>query len=156
MRTLATRTTGCALAVGVLVCSHATPAADIVVHDGESPVAKEWRTAIEHGDLAGLAKMHDARTVSFPPGSTQVKGAAAIMAGYADLFRDYKVSVQVADAHWAEVPPLVVSWGLTTLTLHPKGGGPDVVSRTRFTDAAVAIDGDWRYLVDHASKPAAK
>ena len=45
------------------------------------------------------------------------------------------------EAHWIEVPPLVVSWGLTTVTLHPKAGGPDVVSHTRFTDAAVKVDG---------------
>ena len=124
-----------------------------VVHDGESAPAAMWRRAMEAGDLATLTKMHDAATISFPPGAMQVKGAAAIMAGYADLFSHYTVIVAVADAHWIEQPPLVVSWGLTTLTLHPKAGGADVVSRTRFTDAAVSVDGGWRYIVDHASKP---
>ena len=78
------------------------------------------------------------------------------MAGYADLFAHFKVDVATADAHWVQSGPLVVSWGLTTLTLHPKAGGADIVSHTRFTDAAIAIDGGWRYLVDHASKPAAR
>ncbi len=27
------------------------------------------------------------------------------------------------------------------------------ISHTRFTDAAVKIDGGWRYVVDHASEP---
>ena len=88
-----------------------------------------------------------------PPGQTEVKGDAAIMAGYADLFARDTVTVNFDEAHWIEVPPLVVSWGLTTLTLHPKDGGSDVISQTRFTDAAVKIDGGWRYVVDHASKP---
>ncbi len=126
------------------------------MRDGESAPATAWRTAMEHGDLAALAEMHDAATTAYPPGSTQVKGANAIMSGYADLFAHFTVSVKVEDAHWVEVPPLVVSWGLTTLTLHPKAGGADVVSHTRFTDAAVAVGGHWRYLIDHASKPTGK
>ena len=80
------------------------------------------------------------------------------MAGYAELFSAYTVTVAVEDAHWVEQPPLVVSWGLTNLTLHakphgPKAGTPDIVSHTRFTDAATRIDGGWVYLVDHASMP---
>lgn len=108
---------------------------------------------MEHGDLAALAAMQDAHTIAYPPGSVQVDGGEAIMAGYADLFAHYTVAVKVEDAHWIEVPPLVVSWGLTTLTLHPKDGGADVVSHTRFTDAALADGDHWRYVVDHASKP---
>ena len=126
------------------------------VHDGESAPGTAWRRAVEAGDLPALARMHDTATIAFPPGTMQVKGAAAIVAGYADLFSHYTVHVAVADAHWVEEPPLVVSWGLTTLTLHPKAGGADVISRTRFTDAAVAVDGGWRYIVDHASKPTGK
>ena len=139
-----------------LVSTQTTRAADVRLHDGESAPARAWRTAMEQGDLATLARMHDASTIAYPPSTMQVKGAAAIMAGYADLFAHYTVRVTVEDAHWVEQPPLVVSWGLTTLTLHPKTGGPDVISRTRFTDAAVAMGGDWRYLVDHASKPTAE
>ena len=123
------------------------------MHDGESPPAVAWRTAMERGDLAALAAMHDSKTIAYPPGAMQVNGAPAIMAGYADLFAHFTVRVTVEDAHWVEVPPLVVSWGQTILTLHPKDGGADVVSHTRFTDAAVALGGHWRYLVDHASKP---
>ena len=123
------------------------------VHDGASPPAQEWQRAMEAGDLAALSRMHDGATIAYLPGETQVTGATAIMKGYADLFATYTVKVSVADAHWIEQPPLVVSWGLTTLTLHPKAGGPDVVSRTRFTDAAIRVEGGWRYVVDHASKP---
>ncbi len=138
----------CLLTITALVAS-ALPG----IHDGASPPAAAWRAAMEAGDLAALARMHGPDTVAFPPGQTEVKGAAAIMAGYADLFAHDTVKVTFDEAHWIEVPPLVVSWGLTTLTLHPKTGGPDVVSHTRFTDAAVKIDGGWRYVVDHASKP---
>ena len=123
------------------------------IQDGASPPALAWRTAMEAGDLAALARMHGPDTTAFPPGQAEVKGAAAIMAGYADLFAHDTVTVTYDEAHWIDVPPIVVSWGLTTLVLHPKAGGPDVTSHTRFTDAAVKIDGGWRYVVDHASKP---
>lgn len=123
------------------------------VHDGESAPAVAWRKAMEASDLAALARMYDDATASYPPDAMQTKGKAAIMHGYAELFAKYAVKVAVADAHWVEEGPLVVSWGLTTLTLHPKAGGADVVSKTRFTDAAVPADGGWRYLVDHASSP---
>ena len=129
-------------------------AAPPVVHDGASAPAAAWRAAIEAGDLAALTRMHGPDTTVFPPAQVELKGDHAIMAGYADLLAHDSVTVTFDEAHWIEVPWLVVSWGLTTLTLHPKNGGPDAVSRTRFTDAAVKIDGGWRYVVDHASKPA--
>lgn len=142
----------------VLLAAAACPSTSLraqppVIHDGASPPVAAWRTAMEAGDLGALAKMHGPDTTAFPPGQVEVKGAAAIMAGYAELFAHDTVSVTLDEAHWTEVAPLVVSWGRTTLTLHPKDGGPDVVSHTRFTDAAVKIDGGWRYVVDHASKP---
>ena len=131
----------------------AVAAAPPVVHDGASPPAAAWRAAMEAGDLPALARMHGPGTTAFPPGQTEVKGDAAILAGYADLFAHDTVTVTFDEAHWIEAPPLVVSWGLTTLVLHPKAGGPDIVSHTRFTDAAVRTGQGWRYVVDHASKP---
>ena len=151
------------LAAGVaIILMVGTPAAapgdtaSPVVHAGLSAPAKAWGAAMETGDLAAFARMHGPETIAFPPGQTLVKGDTAIMKGYADLFAGYSVRVTTDDAHWIESGPLVVSWGLTTLTLHPKAGGPDVVSHTRFTDAAIAVDGGWRYVVDHASKPASR
>ena len=128
-------------------------AAQPQVHDGESAPAAAWGRAMEASDLAALARMYDDASAVYPPDSQQTIGKAAIMRGYADLFAKYAVKVAVADAHWVEQGPLVVSWGLTTLTLHPKTGGADTLSRTRFTDAAVPVAGGWRYLVDHASSP---
>lgn len=140
-----------ALAMGLVCFDGAARATEAVVHDGQSAPVAAWRNAMETGDIPALARMHDAGTIAFPPRSIVVKGGDAIMAGYKDLFANFTVSVRVDDAHWTEVPPLVVSWGLTILTLHPKAGGADIVSRTRFTDAAVRTSDGWRYLVDHAS-----
>lgn len=123
------------------------------IHDGPSPPAAAWRAAMEAGDLAALARMHRPDTTAYPPGQIEVKGGAAIMAGYTDLFAHNTVTVTFDEAHWIEAAPLVVSWGRTTLTLHPKTGGSHVVSHTRFTDVAVKVNGGWRYVVDHASKP---
>ncbi len=126
------------------------------VHDGDSGPARAWAAAMEAGDLAALARLHGPATVTFPPGQTQVVGAEAIMAGYRELFASFTVRIHTDDTHWIESGPLVVSWGLTTLTLHPKAGGADVVNHTRFTDAALRVDGGWRYVVDHASVPKTK
>lgn len=122
-----------------------------VVHEGASAPMLEWQGAMETGDLATLARMHDAATIAYPPNTREVRGAAAIMKGYADTFATDTVKVTVDEAHWVAEGPLVVSWGLTTLTFHPKAGGADTVVHSRFTDAAVKVDGGWRYLVDHAS-----
>ena len=127
-----------------------------VVHAGPSAPARAWSAAMEAADLEALARMHGPDTVAFPPGQARLDGAAAIMADYAALFARYTVRVRTDDAHWVQSGPLVVSWGQTTLTLHPKAGGPDVVSHTRFTDAAIRSGSGWRYVVDHASVPATK
>jgi ketosteroid isomerase-like protein len=127
-----------------------------LVHEGESPPARAWRLAIEAGDLAALAQMHDAQTVAFPPNNEETKGRDAIMTGYADLFAHFRVTVDNNEAYWVENGPLVVSWGITTLHLHPKTGGAEQISRSRFTDAAFFQGGHWVYLVDHASKPTRK
>ena len=145
-----------AACVALVAAGRADAPTPPVVHTGPSPPAVAWRKAMEAGDLAALARMHDAATIAYPPGRTVVTGADAIMKDYAGTFAAYSVKVVFDDAHWVEVPPLVVSWGRTTLTFHPKPGGPkngapDIVAHTRFTDAAARTDGGWRYLVDHAS-----
>ncbi len=121
------------------------------IHDGLSAPVREWKAAMEAGDLAALARMHDGATIAYPPGRTEVRGGDAIMQDYADTFASDSVSVAIDDAHWIEEGPLIVSWGLTTLTFHSKASGKDVVSHSRFTDAATKVDGGWRYIVDHAS-----
>ncbi len=126
-------------------------AADPLVHDGASPPVLAWKAAMESGDLAALARMHDAATLAYPPNRSEVRGGDAILQDYAETFATTTVRVTVDDAHWVAQGPLVVSWGRTTLTFHPKAGGTDVVVHSRFTDAATQVDGGWRYLVDHAS-----
>ena len=126
-------------------------AAAPAVHDGLSAPVTAWKAAMESGDVAALARMHDGATIAYPPGRMEVRGGDAIMKDYADTFATDTVRVTVDDAHWVAQGPLVVSWGLTTLTFSPKAGGPAVVVHSRFTDAATQVDGGWRYLVDHAS-----
>ena len=121
------------------------------VHDGVSAPVRAWKVAMETGDLAALARMHDGATIAYPPGRSEVRGGDAIMKDYAETFASDSVSVAINDAHWIEQGPLVVSWGLTTLTFHSKASGKDVVAHSRFTDAATKVDGGWRYIVDHAS-----
>ena len=122
-----------------------------IVHDGPSAPVLEWRAAMEAGDLATMARMHDAATIAYPPNEAESIGADAILKGYEETFATETVRVTIDEAHWVEDGPLVVSWGRTTLAFHPKAGGKDTVVHSRFTDAAVKIDGGWRYLVDHAS-----
>ena len=138
-----------ALLVGFCTCAHADPSPR--VHDGPSPPVSEWRAAMETGDLAALSRMHDGATMAYPPNRMEVRGGDAIMKDYAETFATDTVRVSIDDAHWVEAGPLIVSWGRTTLTFHPKAGGKDTVVHSRFTDAATKIESGWRYLIDHAS-----
>lgn len=146
-------TRAAALLLVLLAVPAAASAAELTLHDGPSAPALQWKAAMERGDLAALARMHDEGTRAYPPDKVETDGASAIIAGYAALFAANTVQIEFDDAHWIAVPPLVVSWGRTTLVLHPRSGGPDTVARTRFTDAAVAVPGGWRYVIDHASRP---
>lgn len=128
--------------------------AEPAIHDGPSPPVEAWGKAMEAGDLKALAKMHGPNTVAFPPGAMKLQGGDAIAKDYEGLFSKFTVKVAVDEAHWVQEGPLVVSWGISTLTLHPKAGeSKDVTSKTRFTDVATKVDGSWRYVVDHASVP---
>lgn len=124
------------------------------IQDGPSPPVEAWGKAMQSGDLKALAQMHGPNTVAFPPGAMKLQGGDAIGKDYEGLFSKFTVKVKVDEAHWLQEGPLVVSWGISTLTLHPKtGDGKDVTTKTRFTDVATKVDGIWRYVVDHASVP---
>jgi hypothetical protein len=45
----------------------------------------------------------------------------------------------------------VTAWGRFTITLVAKEGGVETVTHGRFTDLSRKVDGQWQYVVDHAS-----
>jgi ketosteroid isomerase-like protein len=121
------------------------------VVDGLSGPVIAWVTAVESGDLAAIAAMNGPDTIAYPPDVAVLMGQPEISAAYAGLFAAYTAEVEVTDAQYLEAGGFVQSWGLYTLVLTPKGGGDAITLNGRFTDVAEAVDGGWRYVVDHAS-----
>lgn len=144
------------LAVAILLltaaaCTSAVAGDRPLVRSGLSGPVRAWTRAVEAGDLAAIIQMHDEDTIAFPTDAMVKKGARAIIAGYESMFAAYTVSVQITDPHYIETRDVVHTWGLYTLTLKPRNGGPDQVVRGRFSDIARRVNGGWRYIMDHAS-----
>ncbi|MGQ5524580.1 YybH family protein [Chitinimonas sp. PSY-7] len=127
-----------------------------LVKDGLSEPVKAWSSAVESGDTAALARMNPASTVVFAPDQMVVRGTQNIIVGYSGMFKKYKTRVAISDAHYIESDNLVHSWGLYNLRLEPLAGGEPVLVNGRFSDIATRVNGEWQYIVDHASLPTSK
>ncbi|MGL4238626.1 YybH family protein [Tabrizicola sp.] len=121
------------------------------VQDGLSGPVLAWVRAVESGDSAAIAAMNGPDTIAYPPDVAVLMGQQEISAAYDGLFAAYSAEVEVTDAQYLEAGGFVQSWGLYTLVLTPKGGGNAITLNGRFTDVAEAVEGGWRYIVDHAS-----
>ena len=111
-----------------------------------------WKPAFVAGDADAVAACYAEDAVMYFPGGSAAAGRAAIRDGYAHYFSEYTIT----DAQLVEVGRVahgdtVTSWGDFTITMVPKAGGAPIVSHGRFTDVSKRIDGQWRYVVDHAS-----
>jgi ketosteroid isomerase-like protein len=142
-----------ALGGSVSAPAFAQPSGDGAVRDGLSEPVKTWIRSVESGDIAAITRMNPETTVTYPPDAMTTRGTRDIVAGYTGMFRDFKVSVLIEDAHYIQQGDIVSSWGLFTLTLTPKAGGEPTFVKGRFTDIARQANGQWEYIVDHASVP---
>lgn len=125
--------------------------AGVTIHNGPSEATAAWRTALEAGDLAAMARMHGPHTVSYDPDNEVTHGDGAIVAGYEKLFETWQAKVEFHNAQWVRSGAVLSSWGEFTLTLTPRAGGEPTRRSGRFTDVAVWTGQDWQYVVDHAS-----
>jgi ketosteroid isomerase-like protein len=124
------------------------------VQAGLSEPVRNWVRAVEAGDADAISRMNGPDTIAYVPDAMVVRGSKDISAGYGQMFAKFTARVSIHDAYFIEAGDVVHSWGLYSLTLTPKEGGPPSRLDGRFSDIAARVNGNWRYILDHASMPA--
>ncbi|MDK2126401.1 YybH family protein [Parachitinimonas caeni] len=131
----------------------ASQKAPVQIKDGLSEPVRAWSRAVEAGDTQALARMNPASTTVFGLDKMVVRGTQNIVASYGGMFKQYQARVTIRDAHYIASGNLVHSWGLFSLRLEPHEGGEAVIVEGRFSDIASRVNGEWQYILDHASFP---
>lgn len=122
----------------------------------DSPQALQngFLDAMRANNADGMAACYTVDATNFGLGAMVGTGPDAVRADWNEFFKNYTLTgVELSDQHMEISGDLAVGWGLFTITATPVGGGEPVVMAGRYTDASKNIDGNWLYVVDHASMP---
>lgn len=113
----------------------------------------KFLAAFNSADPDAMAACYDESSVSFPPDTMEVKGAAAIREAYAKAAEGMKgTKLELYDAHHHPVGDSVVTWGRFKLTIAvPEGAPMEILGR--YSDLKAERNGKWIYVMDHASMP---
>lgn len=117
---------------------------------------ERFMAAFNAGDVATLQAMYwnSPDAVSFPPdamihrGTATRDGIAAMVAG----MQAAGAKLELTEKHHMVIGDAVATWGLWTMTMSGPDGAP-MQMQGRFTDIKAERDGQWVYLMDHASVP---
>jgi uncharacterized protein (TIGR02246 family) len=126
-------------------------------HEGEmatppGSAADCWLPAFEAGDADAVTACYLPDAVMYFPNGPAATGREAIREGYAGFFAAFTIKdVSVVEVGRIAHGDTLTAWGDFTITMVAKESGAETVARGRFTDVARFVDGQWRYLVDHAS-----
>lgn len=147
------------VAAALSACAPATPAAPAGPTPAEMVAAadaldKRFLEAFNTGDADAIAATYwnSPNLVSFGPDGMGTKGWDAAKAGSVEMFKAMPgaklefITVQ-NDVHG----DIVLGWGTWKMTI-PTPAGPQVMEG-RYSDAKALKDGQWVYLMDHASVP---
>ena len=119
-------------------------------HDGS--VQDCWKPAFTAGDADAVAACYAEDAVLWLPGAPMMRGRDAIRAGYADFFSHFTVkSMVITEAGHTRAGDEAASWGSFRLVTVSRADGKETIEVGRYTDVSRRIDGQWRYVVDHAS-----
>jgi uncharacterized protein (TIGR02246 family) len=119
-------------------------------HEGSAQEC--WKPAFAAGDADAVSACYADDAVLWLPGAPMMKGREAIRAGYADFFSHFTIkSMELTEAGHRRMGDDAASWGSFRLVLVSRADGKEVVELGRYTDISRRIDGQWRYVVDHAS-----
>jgi len=111
-----------------------------------------WKPAFLAGDADAVAKCYAADAVLWLPGAPIMQGRDAIRAGYVDFFAGMSVkSVTLSEMGNSSRGDEASSWGTYSMVYVSKADGKEVTDNGRYTDFSRKIDGNWQYVVDHAS-----
>lgn len=111
-----------------------------------------WEPAFRAADADAVSQCYAEDAVLWLPGAPAMRGREAIRAGYADFFGHFTITdVQLDEAGRSGNDDEATSWGAFRLTLVSRDDGKESVEVGRYTDVSRRIDGEWQYVVDHAS-----
>ena len=89
----------------------------------------------------------------FTPGNLVARGLTEIREANANQFATIAGAVlELTESHQMVLGEAVVAWGLFRLTI-PAEDGDSIEVVGRFTDVSAERDGNWVYILDHASVP---
>jgi uncharacterized protein (TIGR02246 family) len=118
----------------------------------EGSVQDCWKPAFAAGDADAVSACYAEDAVLWLPGAPMMKGREAIRAGYADFFSHFTItSMELTEAGHSGMGDESTSWGSFRLVMVSRDDGKEVTQVGRYTDVSRKIDGQWRYVVDHAS-----
>jgi uncharacterized protein (TIGR02246 family) len=130
-------------------------AGQIHAHDSSVPTGSAadcWKPAFLAGDADAVAACYVDDAVMIFPNGPLVHGRAAIRDGYAGFLAEMTIKdAQLVELGRSGNGDHVTTWGTFTVTMVPKAGGAEIVERGRYTELSRLVDGEWRYVVDHAS-----
>jgi len=111
-----------------------------------------WQPAFEKGDADAVALCYAPDAVFWLPGAPMMKGRDAIRDGYKGFFADATIkSMKLTELGKVSKGDEASSWGTFILVTVSKKDGKEATEVGRYTDVTRKIDGNWMYLVDHAS-----
>lgn len=134
--------------VGVL----ALLASPLLAADKPDSAQACWKPAFVAGDADAVAKCYATDAVLWLPGAPIMQGRDAIRAGYVDFFAGMTIkSVTLTEMGRSSRGDEASSWGNYSMVYVSKADGKEITDKGRYTDVSRKIDGNWQYVVDHAS-----
>lgn len=118
-------------------------------------LAERFSQAFNSEDLDAIMATYwnDPSLVSMPPGQMILKGPDSVREDFKNFFDGTKVkSFTFKSQEFRAHGDVVISWGTFKLVTAPSLG-PEVSIEGRYTDVTGERDGEWVYLLDHASLP---
>lgn len=139
--------------IGCLLVAFASP---LLAATPESSQAC-WKPAFEAGDANAVAQCYAPDAVLWLPGAPQAKGRDAIRAAYAGFFAGSTIkSATLTELGKITHGDEAASWGTFKVVMVSRKDAKETTETGRYTDVSRRIEGQWQYLVDHASdEPAA-
>lgn len=109
--------------------------------------------AVNSGDPDAIAACYADDAVTMPPDAMMANGKASIRESFSQMLASMPgVRLEMIESHHNVVGDAVVGYGLFRLVM-PGPDGTELPMEGRFTDVKAERDGQWVYLVDHASIP---
>ncbi len=120
--------------------------------DGPGEVGEAFIEAFKAEDGAAIGELYADDAVSYALDTMVVRGRDAIQKSWEAFFEQFDVvDLTFSDDHYETCGDLSSAWGTFRVVAVPAGGGDEITMEGRFTDVSKKIDGQWRYIMDHAS-----